>query len=101
LRGDKMPRTSEELIREMHSNIEVLKTEVGYIRTTLNRCELGLSEVREINIKQNGGLARNKEELEQHLLNHKENDNKSMWRTGLVVGIITFIISMAVSFLKP
>ena len=92
-----MKTSTDNLIREMHSGIAVLNSEMKTIRSCQKDMELVLNHVRELNIKQNGSIKINSKDIKDHKYSHKEEEKRFMWRFGVFMTVIMFLISIIVN----
>ena len=96
-----MAKDTDDLIREMHSGIAVVQSEIKTLRRGQTEHAGKLEHIKELVTKQNGRVKRNKEEIEQHAEDHKQKESASMWKIGMVVSVVTFIVSMGVRLAFP
>lgn len=96
-----MARDTDYLIREMHSGIAVVQSEIKTLRRGRFDDAKKLEHIKELVLKQNGRVKRNKEEIEQHAEDHKQKDSANMWRIGMIVSVVTFIVSIGVRLAFP
>ena len=96
-----MAKDTDDLIREMHSGIAVVQSEIKTLRRGRFDDTKKLEHIKELVTKQNGRVKRNEEEIEQHAEEHLRKESSDMWRIGMVVSVVTFIVSIGVRFVFP
>lgn len=84
----------ERLLREMHSSIAVLNSEMKNVKTMQGETSDKLDNIKELVLKQNGRVNRNTEELNQHIEYHRRMDRTNLMKVGMLVSVLTTAISI-------
>ena len=86
-------KTTDSLIREMHSGIAVLNSEVKNVRQDQKEIKNSLESIKDETIQHSNLIEKNSERIEQHLLYHRQLNKREKWKVGVALTIFVSIVS--------
>jgi len=102
-----MRKNESEVLMKLHTKIEVIATKISYIEQKVkcldkkqNKQAEFINKIHDILIEGKGKIRANREAIQQHLEEHKEQSRKNLAMVGLISSLIATIISIVSQLFK-